>query len=283
METIRSTLQPVTHNLPAPIRDLGISLLGGTCYQTLILDLDPSATECLKLAISKGLGVAIVGASAVVKVPQILKLLNSKSAAGVSFLSYLLETSAMLIGLAYNVRQAFPFSTYGETAFMMVQNVVICVLVLQYSGRTTTAALFVAGLAAGATALFSREVVDSNMLSYLQAGAGVLGVASKLPQIAAIWQEGGTGQLSAFAVFNFLIGSLARVFTTMQEVDDPLILYGFIAGFALNAVIAAQMVYYWNAPSEKAKGKQREKPIAPASGKSKATPKGKSPTTRRRG
>jgi len=40
-------------------------------------------------------------------------------------------------------------------------------------------------------------------------------------------------------------------------VDDKLILYGFVAGFVLNAVLAAQMVYYWNAPSSKAKGKKK--------------------------
>ncbi len=62
-----------------------------------------------------------------------------------------------------------------------------------------------------------------------------------------------------------------------------MILYGFVAGFALNAVLAAQMVYYWNAPSKKSKGKQRETPIAASSGISTATPKGKSPSTRRRG
>ena len=82
----------------------------------------------------------------------------------------------------------------------MVQNVVIATLVLNYSGRATTAALFVAGLAASAVTLFSKDIIDMKTLGYLQAGAGVLGVASKLPQIAAIWQEGGTGQLSAFAV-----------------------------------------------------------------------------------
>lgn len=49
-------------------------------------------------------------------------------------------------------------------------------------------------------------------------------------------------------VFNYLFGSLSRIFTTLQEVDDPLILYGFIAGFILNAVLAAQMLYYWNSP-----------------------------------
>lgn len=88
-------------------------------------------------------------------------------------------------------------------------------------------------------------------------------------------------------VFNYLFGSLSRIFTTLQEVDDKLILYGFIAGFILNAILAAQMVYYWNAPTVKSKGKQRESPVAASTsasaGSSTGTPKGKSPTSRRRG
>lgn len=203
MDALRSALQPITHNLPAPIRDLGVSIIGETCYKTLLLDLDLESTECLKLAISKGLGIGIIAASSIVKVPQILKLISSRSASGISFLSYLLETSAYLISLAYNVRQGFPFSTYGETGLIMAQNVVIAALVLHYSGKQAAAATFVGGLAASGFALFSGNIVDMKTLGYLQAGAGALGVASKLPQIAAIWQEGGTGQLSAFAVSLF--------------------------------------------------------------------------------
>lgn len=200
MDPIRSLLQPVTHNLPGPIRDVGVSLIGETCYKALILDIDETNVDCIKLGISKGLGIGIIAASSVVKVPQILKLVNSRSAAGVSFLSYLLETSAYLIGLAYNVRNGFPFSTYGETSLILVQNILVSLLVLHYSGKATMAALFAAVFATSAAALFSENVTDMAMLSYLQAGAGVLGVASKVPQILAIWREGGTGQLSAFAV-----------------------------------------------------------------------------------
>lgn len=93
-------------------------------------------------------------------------------------------------------------------------------------------------------------------------------------------------------VFNYLLGSLARVFTTLQEVDDKLILYSFVAGFALNLVLALQMLYYWNQPSAKALGKRKEKIPQPIAGSSSAsttgsstasvTPK-KAPTTRRRG
>jgi hypothetical protein len=43
-------------------------------------------------------------------------------------------------------------------------------------------------------------------------------------------------------------------------------LYRFIAGFAINAVLAAQMVVcYWNAPTKKStKGKQKEKIVVPS-------------------
>lgn len=200
MDSIRATLQPLTRSLPKPVHDLGVSIVGPDCYKKLVLDVDLADAECLKLAASKGLGVGIVAASAVVKVPQIVKLVASRSAAGVSFLSYLLETTAFLITLAYNFRNGFPFSTYGESAFILVQNVIIAVLVLTYGGKSGAAAVFVAGLAAAGAALFSDNVLDMKTMEYVQAGAGLLGVASKLPQIIAIYQEGGTGQLSAFTV-----------------------------------------------------------------------------------
>lgn len=77
---------------------------------------------------------------------------------------------------------------------------------------------------------------------------------------------------------------MARVFTTLQEVDDKLILYGFIAGFVLNAVLAAQMVYYWKSPATAGHaaeiGKEPEK-IAMGSSTGSSVKKG--PTTRKRG
>lgn len=200
MDAVKSILQPITHNLPGPIRDLGVSIIGDKCYKSLLLDINIEDTECIKYGVSKGLGIGIIGASSIVKVPQILKLISSQSAQGISFLSYLLETVAYIITLAYNFRNGFPFSTYGETALILAQNIVICVLILNYTGRTSTAALLVAVLAAAGGALFTEGVLDMKLMGYLQAGAGVLGVASKVPQILAIYQAGTTGQLSAFTV-----------------------------------------------------------------------------------
>jgi mannose-P-dolichol utilization defect 1 len=204
MDALRSVVQPITHNLPAPIRDLGVSLIGPACYSTLLLDVDLANQECLKLAVSKGLGIGIIAASSGVKVPQILKISRSQSAEGLSFLSYLLETIAYTIGLAYNVRSGFPFSTFGETVFIVVQNVVITFMILKYSGREGSAFIFLGTLLAVVPALFLKDMVPMDFLSYLQAGAGALGVAAKVPQIATVFSEGTTGQLSAFAVSTHL-------------------------------------------------------------------------------
>lgn len=200
---LRPYLQPLLKQLPSPVQDAAESLLGPACHSKLLSDLDFSAAnkECVRLAVSKALGLGVVSASAVVKIPQLLKLLSSRSARGVSFLSYALETASFVIALAYNVRRGFPFSTFGETAFIAVQDVAIAALILVFSGRGALAGAFVGMLGVAGYALFGESgLVDMNMLSWLQAGAGLLAVTSKVPQILTIWSEGGTGQLSAFAV-----------------------------------------------------------------------------------
>ena len=199
INAVRPHLQPLTKNLPAPVRDAVSSLLGDACYKRLVVDIAPTA-ECTSLAVSKALGIGIVSMSAIVKLPQLLKILNSKSVEGLSFPSYLLETSAFAISLAYSARNGFPFSTYGENALVAAQNVVIAALILHLSGKSAGAAVFVGGAAAAGYALANDSIVNMDLLSQLMAGAGALGMAAKIPQIYTIWQQGGTGQLSAFAV-----------------------------------------------------------------------------------
>ncbi|RPA71702.1 polyketide synthase [Ascobolus immersus RN42] len=258
-DIIRPFWVPISTQFPAPIKSLGASLVTPECYTLVIENLDlVTVPACTKLTISKAIGTAIIGASSIVKVPQILSLISSKSADGVSFSSYFLETLAYIITLAYNVRQGFPFSTYGETALILVQNIVVATLILQYSGKTAGAAAFVAGFAILATALFGNTgIIDDKILGYLMSATIPLGTLSKLPAIYTVYKNGGTGQLSRFSVLNYLLGSIARVFTTLAETNDTLILTGFVLGAALNSVLAAQTVYYWNAPASK--GKKPEK------------------------
>lgn len=205
MDLLRPYLSPLTHSLPAPLVRLGHSLLGPTCYAQLLLDLDLRPSPCLSLAVSKALGLGIIALSSIVKVPQILKLTRARSAAGISLLGCALETSAYLVTLAYSARQGFPFTSYGETALIAVQDLGVCALVLLFSGWGQAVVVGAGvGVLGVVWALMDARVVDAGVLKGLQAGAGVLGVASKAPQIWTVWREGGTGQLSAFGVsFSF--------------------------------------------------------------------------------
>jgi mannose-P-dolichol utilization defect protein 1 len=197
---VRPHLLPLITALPAPIHAFGLSQLGPECYQTIVGRLDLSSPTCTQLAISKAIGVGIVGLSTIVKVPQLLKLVQSRSAKGISFTSYLLETSAYIITLAYNVRSGNPFSTYGEIAILALQNVVISVLVLHYRGKAPVAAAYAMVLAAAWYALFNEAVVNKDMMVLVQTATIPLGLMSKIPQIWTIAKEKSTGQLSAFAV-----------------------------------------------------------------------------------
>ena len=74
-----------------------------------------------------------------------------------------------------------------------------------------------------------------------------------LVKVFQIWKNftnGSTGQLSAITTFLNLFGTLARIFTTLQDVGDYLILLSFVVSTFLNALLVFQLLYYWNVKKE---------------------------------
>ncbi|KAF9421326.1 hypothetical protein BGZ94_008864 [Podila epigama] len=245
--------------LPTFIKTPAVAVIGDTCYSSLVEDLNYKDVPCIRYVVSKALGLAIVAGGAIVKVPQIIKIMHARSAKGVSVSSYLLETLACVISLAYNIRQQNPLSTYGETFFVTFQNLIILALMLHYSGKNlsaliTIASFVVLGNALSRTFEFTQTdgtvvttaLVSSSVLAMLQTACIPINLFSKVPQIIENYKNGSTGQLSAFTVFNYFAGSLARVYTTLTEVDDKIILAGFGLSTLLNCVLAFQMALYWN-------------------------------------
>lgn len=115
--------------------------------------------------------------------------------------------------------------------------------------RTTQTALFFALLTTSLFTLFS-PLLPTSLLKYLAASTIPLTLSSKLPQILSNHRAGSTGQLSAFLVINSFVGCAARVYTTLVETGDTVILVGFVAAMLLNGVLAAQMGWYWNVSKE---------------------------------
>ncbi len=184
-----------------------------------------------------------------------LSVLRAQSARGLSLTAYVLETSSYAITLAYSWRNAFPFSTYGENLFLTIQNVLITLLILLYSSPSSrklatsppsdpTSKIITALLAliAASIALFTAP---ASVLAVAQLCTLPLSLFSKLPQILQNHRARSTGQLSTFAVVSQIGGCAARLFTTSQEVNDPLVGAGFALSLVLNLVVGIQMYVYW--------------------------------------
>ena len=98
--------------------------------------------------------------------------------------SYLLQNLAILISLAYNFKSGNPFSTYGEGAALVIQNMIISVLI----AKDTRVSNLVVGLGFAGFTILSNFLLDSSIqqLTKLQWISTFIGLGSKLPQVSFI-------------------------------------------------------------------------------------------------
>eukprot|EP00048_Salpingoeca_helianthica_P010347 m.148843 g.148843 ORF g.148843 m.148843 type:complete len:251 (-) comp15063_c0_seq1:32-784(-) len=220
------------------------------CAETLVRNADFFDVPCIKLLISKLLGFAVVLGSLIVKLPQIIKFVRNKSCEGVSLLSQLQELTAYTISLSYNYTKGFPFSTWGEVFFITVQLVAIVSLMLVYQRRAGFIVVFLAIWAAALYALVF--VVEAPLLESIYPLSIPIHSTSRIMQIAVTFMNKSTGQLAfATCLLNF-VGSAARIFSVLQEVNDPMVLLSFLVATTLNAIIVLQFVLYWGSGKPKA-------------------------------
>ncbi|KOC66498.1 Mannose-P-dolichol utilization defect 1 protein like protein [Habropoda laboriosa] len=221
-------------------------------------NLEHVSVGCFKATLSKVLGLGIIGGSLLVKVPQIVKILKSKSAEGINVLSVLLDLFAITAMVSYSFISGFPFSSWGDGVFLGIQTLAIAVLVMHFSGNTVQATAFLGAYLAVVFAATSG-LTSVKILWACQAMNIPIVLTSKLIQAYTNYTNGSTGQLSAATGFMLFFGSLARIFTSIQETGDMTMIIMYICSTAANAVIAAQILYYWNVVTqvkEKAKKAQ---------------------------
>lgn len=60
------------------------------------------------------------------------------------------------------------------------------------------------------------------------------------------YANGNTGQLSAATCFMLFFGSLARIFTSIQETGDATMITMYVCSTLANGIIVSQLLYYWN-------------------------------------
>ncbi|KAK7480584.1 hypothetical protein BaRGS_00028160 [Batillaria attramentaria] len=189
------------------------------CFDKFFVDFDFLDVPCLKVAVSKALGFGIILGSLIVKLPQIIKMLQAKSGAGISLMSVTFELIAISATWSYGFAQKFPFSAYGESVFLALQTIIIAFLVLYYGGQSGAAFGYLTFYVAAMSFLLS-PAVPRQLLSLLQTSNAFVIMVSKAIQAYANYKNGSTGQLSVITVYLIFLGAVARIFTSIQETGD---------------------------------------------------------------
>lgn len=241
------------------IKSAFLYVVSEECFDKYFYEFDFFDVGCFKASLSKGLGLGIIAGSLLVKVPQILKIWANKSAEGINIFSVLLDLFAITCHMSYSFVSGFPFSAWGDNTFLALQTAIIAAFILFFGGRPGHAGLFCVLY----TILCYMLMGGHTPIEYLWSMQGfnipilVLGKAS---QFYTNYKNKSTGQLSAATCFLLFAGSLARIFTSIQETGDLMMILTYTASSTLNGAIVAQLLYYWNkpAPKKKQNGKQNK-------------------------
>jgi len=224
------------------------------CYTEYFGNFNFLHIACFKLTLSKLLGYLIIAGAFLLKAPQIYNFLSSGSVSGINVLSCYLDVIVFQNTIVYNAMEGYPLSTYGESIIIYLQNIVIVLLIWKYSKPAIPNGTRVAVLAAFTSlAVATVYGLPAEYRALLPSCGIALTIWSRVPQIWTNYQNGHTGQLALATWGLNALGALARVFTTLQEVDDVIVLSGFAAGAFLSFTIVVQILWYWKATQAKTK------------------------------
>jgi len=203
------------------------------------------------LLLSKVVGYCIVAASCLFKVPQIQKIHKNSSVAGISLFTYLVQLVALTITSFFYFRRDYPFSTYGECIFVWIQDVIITFQMCYY--RKIDVSFVIAGIVLYFGIAYTLLVlVPLDVLGVMDICTFPIVLSSLLPQIYSNYNNKSVGQLSLITISMGVVGTLARVFTTVMELDAPLILGMYLLALLLNSTLLLQ---FWLYGSESKKDK----------------------------
>ena len=223
----------------------------GCVKKTLTFNIEK---ECISYLISKGLSIWIVLFSFTSKLPQILYMLNTKDMKGLSYISIYLDILSTLFYTMYPYHMGYPFLTYGEGLIILFQNFLIFFICWKYDtyqsadkNNMSFSLLLVSFLF-----LCYKGFFDEKIWKIIGSASTVLSMGSRITQIYTSYKSKSTGPLSTITYGLNMMGNAARIFTSLKETNDIIMVGGFVVSFVLNLIIFLQIIYY----NKKDEGKQ---------------------------
>lgn len=130
---------------------------------------------------------------------------------------------------------------------MFMQGLAMGFLIQHYSGNTLKGIVFLLAYG-GVMLLLTSPLVPEHVIPAMQASSMLAVVASRVIQAGTNYYHGNTGQLSALSVFLVFTGSLALIFTSLQETGDwsSVSTVTHVVAACLSCLLLTQVVCYRN-------------------------------------
>ena len=203
------------------------------------------STPCLSRLIAKGIGIGIIIASCINKAPVIRNILKSKSVAGLSVGSAYGEVIMYSNAAFYNILRGNPFTAYGETFSVLIQQMVVVSLIWAYSKPNIKKDIILALFGYTLYLVGVFQVLGTMYTDYiyiLMVYNPVVLVSTRGAQIRTNYKNKQTGAQSIATTGMNLAGSLVRIATTIKEVGwDFHILRSYGTSITLNAILFTQI------------------------------------------
>ena len=151
--------------------------------------------------------------------------------------------------MSYSFVSGFPFSAWGDGTFLAIQTAVIGALIYFYGHRSIVRSFVFVVLYSIVVYVLMGGITSKEFLWTAQGFNVPILLTGKLSQAVTNYKNGSTGQLSAATCFMLFFGSLARIFTSVQETGDSMMIITYCVSTFANAVIVSQLLYYWNKPT----------------------------------
>lgn len=226
------------------------------------MDFSSANVKELKSLLSGVLGYAILAGSFLLKVPQIRNICASASVEGLSEMSFYTEVPLVTTHVVYNYLQANPFRSYGETCIILVQNLILVALLWYYIKPKPSVGKITSVILTFVSVAFISFYLPAEYQYILPLTNLPMLILSKCPQIYSNMMSKQTGQLSLTTNFLTFAGSLARVFTTIQDVGyDASLLCNCTTNAVLSGVLVIQIIIY-NVPQTNGKSNKDENPLS---------------------
>lgn len=188
----------------------------------------------------------VLAGACIVKLPQVMKIVRSRSVLGISEASVVVEWVGYSLSCWYNLLMRYPFSAWGESSFVALQSSVILFLFWWLADGIDLQPRLGALVAVLVVAFLANVIeVPTAVIAVIGLSPAGLFVVARVPQVLMNYQQGHTGQLAPATFALQLAGNAARLFTVLHDLGgDPVCLAQHGSAALLNAIILAQVVKY---------------------------------------